>query len=268
VSVRSGAGAAVASQQLKAPPARPLRGSPTGPQRRVTPLVQTLRRAQPHARVALAGRVTPARRLAPPRRPCAPGLPAWVPHPAAAGCVAVRGCPTVGLAVLQVLLMLGIAPISTLALDPSSRSYLIRLVLNRTRHVLPQSTIGPTTLSRGRLTAVEACGRPPYIRWDQAVRPAPRRRRSSSTPSRQHVADTAVSASLPCRGALGACTTAAVDRQQASCRQHLPPLGDPGSAGSHGSAGSPGLAAEYPSTASSPGAAGSPHRPHRPHQMG
>jgi len=73
VSTRPGAGAAVASQHLKAPPARPLRGSPTAPQRRVTPLVQTGRRVQPHARVALAGRVTPARRLAPPRRPCAPG---------------------------------------------------------------------------------------------------------------------------------------------------------------------------------------------------
>jgi len=41
--------------------------------------------------------------------------------------------------------MFGIAPVSTLTLDPLSRSYLIRLVLNRTRNVLPQSTLGPTT---------------------------------------------------------------------------------------------------------------------------
>jgi len=167
VSARPGAGAAVASQQLKAPPARPLRGSPTGPQRRVTPLVQTGRRAQPHARVALAGRVTPTRRLAPPRRPCAPGLPAWVPHPAAAGCVAVRGCPTVGLAVLQVLLMSGMAPISTHALDPSSRSYLIQIVLNRTRHVLPQSTLGPTTIPTQRAPRAwrRPTGEAPPGRW-------------------------------------------------------------------------------------------------------
>jgi len=119
VSARPGAGAAVVSQQLKAPPARPLRGSPTGPQRRVTPLMQTGRRAQPHAHVALAGRFTLARRLAPPRRPCAPGLPAWVPHPAVAGCVAVRGCPTVGLAVLQVLQHPCTRSVESVVLDPA-----------------------------------------------------------------------------------------------------------------------------------------------------
>ena len=127
MSTFSGAGAAAAIQKLKAPLAQRFRASRTGPQRHSTPLVPIGLRAQPHARVALARRVTHARRLAPRSRPCAPGLPAWVEHQASAGCVAVRACQIVGRAVLQVLLMQSIAPIGTVAHDPSSRSYLIRV---------------------------------------------------------------------------------------------------------------------------------------------
>jgi len=60
--------------------------------------------------------------------------------------------------------MLSVPPVGALALDPSCRPVLDSCVyLNRTRHVLAQSLLGPTTLPRGRLPPWRKAGARQFI---------------------------------------------------------------------------------------------------------
>jgi len=164
---------------------------------------------------------------------------------------------------------LNVPTVGALALDPSCRPVLDSCVyLNRTRHVLAQSILGPTTLPRGRLPPWRKTGARQLI---AGTRPSARR---PNDDARRRPLCVSLSPTPPCQLPFVVVVRSARARPPTStgvrCRRHFPHLSFPDSSGSSGSPGSPGssgslgfaagssgFVAGPPSTTGTPGDTGS-----------